>query len=168
MSTSVLRPGLSDNWPEQQLAQAMRPGQSDNWPEWQTPVWNGAGQKPVICEVLDRVVQAADPGAKVWGGFEVPPKQGLKIFGSPFWPLRVLAAQLESTFHKQGTLIQRIPSVPDLQTAWFVLMHCASARANHLHRVINPQQVQQFAQMLRSEIVALFVRTLGNRTRHVR
>ena len=48
---------------------------------------------------------------------------------------------------KQGALIQRIPLVPDLQSAWLILMHCASARANYLLRVIDPQQMQQFAQM---------------------
>ena len=40
-----------------------------------TQVWNGAGVKPAICEVLDRVAQAADPEAKVWKGSEVPPNQ---------------------------------------------------------------------------------------------
>ena len=30
-----------------------------------TQVWNGARVKPAICEVLDKVAQAADPEAKV-------------------------------------------------------------------------------------------------------
>ena len=37
--------------------------------------------------------------------------------------------------------------VPDLQSAWLILIHCASARANYLFRAIDPQQMQQFAQM---------------------
>ena len=76
----------------------------------------GARWKPTICEVLDRVAQAADPGAKGWRGSEVPPsQQGLKILGAPFGHQEYVAAQLENTFHKQGTLNQRIPLVPDLQ-----------------------------------------------------
>ena len=122
-----------------------------------TQVWNGAGQKPAICEVLDRVAQAADPGAKVWRGSEVPPnQQGLKIF----------ATQLESTFHKQGTLIQRIPLVPDLQVVDpDALRQCSGKLVAPSHQ--SPAGAAVRADP-RSEIVALFVRTLGNRTRHVR
>ena len=53
-----------------------------------TQVWNGAGVKPAICEVL--TAQAADPEAKVWKGSEVPPnQQGLRILESPVRPPRV-------------------------------------------------------------------------------
>ena len=113
-----------------------------------TQVWNAAGRKPAICEVSDRVAQAADPAAKVWKGSEVPPnQQGLKILGAPFGHPEFVAAQLEKSFQKQETLIRRIPLVPDLQAAWLILLHCASARANYLLRVVDPEQVQQFAQM---------------------
>ena len=112
-----------------------------------TQVWNGAGSKPDICEVLDRVAQAADPEAKVWEGSEVPPnQQGLKILGAPFGHREFVVAQLEKKLQKQETLIRRIPLVPDLQSAWLILMHCASARTNYLLRVVDPVQVQQFAQ----------------------
>ena len=78
----------------------------------ETQVWNGAGVKPAICEVLDMVAQAADPEAKVWKGSEVPPnQQGLKILGAPFGHREF------KTFQKQETLIRRIPLVPDLQSA---------------------------------------------------
>ena len=111
-------------------------------------VWNAAGRKPAICEVLDRVAQAADPAAKVWKGSEVlPNQQGLKILGAPFGHPEFVAAQLERSFQKQETLIRRIPFVPDLQAAWLILLHCASARANYLLRVVDPEQVQLFAQM---------------------
>ena len=113
-----------------------------------TQVWNGAGSKPDICEVLDRVAQAADPEAKVWKGSEVPPnQQGLKILGAPFGHQECIAAQLERSFQKQETLIQRIPLVPDFQAAWLILLHCASARANYLLRVVDPAQVLQYTQM---------------------
>ena len=31
-----------------------------------TKVWNAAGHKPAVCEVLDKVAQADDPEANVW------------------------------------------------------------------------------------------------------
>ena len=101
-----------------------------------------------ICEVLDRVAQAADPEAKVWKGSEVPPnQQGLKILGAPFGHWEYIAAQLERSFQKQETLIQRITLVPALQAAWLILLHCASARANYLFRVVDPSQVLQYTQL---------------------
>ena len=37
--------------------------------------------------------------------------------------------------------------MPDLQAAWLVPLHCASARANCLLREVDPEQVQQFTLM---------------------
>ena len=127
-----------------------------------TQVWNAAGRKPAVCEVLDRVAQAADPAAKVWKGSEVPPNQrGLKILGAPFGHPEFVAAQLEKSFQKQETLIRRIPLVPDLQAAWLILLHCASARANYLLRVVDPEQVQQFAQMHNQRLWQCLCQLLG-------
>ena len=43
-----------------------------------TKVWNAAGHKPTVCEVLDRVAQANDPDANVWRESEVATeRQGL-------------------------------------------------------------------------------------------
>ena len=125
--------------------------------------WNAAGRKPAICEVLDRVAQAADPAAKVWKGSEVlPNQQGLKIFGAPFGHPEFVAAQLEKSFQKQETLIRRIPLVPDLQAAWLILLHCASARANYLLQSGRPRAGAAVRSDARSEIVAVLVSTLGN------
>ena len=52
-----------------------------------------------------------------------------------------ITAQLERSFQKQETFIQRIPFVPDLQATWLIRLHCASARANNLFRVVDPSQV---------------------------
>ena len=49
-----------------------------------TKVWNAAGHKPAVCEVLDRVAQADDPDANVWRGSEVATeRQGLLLLGAP-------------------------------------------------------------------------------------
>ena len=42
-------------------------------------------------------------------------------------------------------LLEAIPTVPDVQSAWLLLLHCASARANYLLRVVRPEWVEQFA-----------------------
>ena len=47
---------------------------------------------------------------------------------------------------KHQLLLQRIPLVQDLQSAWLILLRCAAARANFLLRVVRPDAVAQFAQ----------------------
>ena len=42
-------------------------------------------------------------------------------------------------------LLDRIPSLPDLQSAWSLLLHCASARANYFLRVVPPELEEEFA-----------------------
>ena len=95
-----------------------------------TQVWNAAGRKPLVCEAMDRIAQAQNPEAKVWRGSEVPvDRQGVKVLGAPIGHLAFVAAQLAE---HQATLLQRIPLMPDLQSAWLLLLHCAGARATYL------------------------------------
>ena len=42
-------------------------------------------------------------------------------------------------------LLEAIPNVVDVQCAWLLLVHCASARANYSLRVVRPEWVHQFA-----------------------
>ena len=42
-------------------------------------------------------------------------------------------------------LLERIPAVQDVQSAWLILLHCAAARANYLLRVERPALVRRFA-----------------------
>ena len=61
-----------------------------------TKVWNAAGHKPAVWEVLDRVAQAEDPDARVWRGSEVATeRQGLLLMRSPFGHPHFVVAQLQ-------------------------------------------------------------------------
>ena len=42
-------------------------------------------------------------------------------------------------------LLERIPEVPDLQSAWLILLFCASTRANYLLRALPPGVTEEFA-----------------------
>ena len=37
-----------------------------------TEIWNRAGNRPVICDALERMAQQVDPRARVWRGSQVP------------------------------------------------------------------------------------------------
>ena len=113
-----------------------------------TQVWNAAGQKPGVCDAMDQVARVLNPEAKVWRGSELPThKQGMKVLGTPLGHPNYVAAQLQKILEKQHIFLQRIPSVPDLQSAWLLLLHCASPRTNYLLRVLPPDQVWRYAQV---------------------
>ena len=49
-----------------------------------------------------------------------------------------------SPFHE--TLLERIPTLSDVQSAWALLLHCANARATYLLRVVRLEMVHRFAE----------------------
>ena len=111
-----------------------------------THVWNLAGQKPDVCEAMQRIAEVSNPRAQVWRGSEVPStKQGIKVLGTPLGHPDCVATHLEEMRRKHDVLLEAIPTVPDMQSAWLLLLHCASARANYLLLVVRPEWVDQFA-----------------------
>ena len=111
-----------------------------------THVWNMAGVRPEGCDILERLAQQDDLEARVWTGSHVPAvEQGILILGTPLGHDEYVRAQLELKSSEHDVLLSRIPSVADVQSAWALLLHCASARANYLLRVVRPDLVRQFA-----------------------
>ena len=114
-----------------------------------TQVWNCSGIRPSGCDVLERIAQADDPEARVWRGAgetDLPPgRQGVVVLGTPLGDPAFIQAYLEKKVEEQRTLLARIPLVPDLQSAWLILLHCAAAKANYLLRVVEPQSVAAYA-----------------------
>ena len=114
-----------------------------------TQVWNRAGIRPRGCEALERIAQLRDSDARVWrGGGDtdvLPTQQGIIVLGTPLGDAAFIQAHLEIKATEQRTLLDRIPLMSDLQSAWLILLHCASARANYLLRVVEPQAVAEYA-----------------------
>ena len=111
-----------------------------------THVWNVAGIEPRVCNALQRITEASDPSASVWRGADIPShRQGIRVLGAPVGHPDFIRAQLEMTQAEHQVLLDRIPSLPDLQTAWSLLLHCASARANYFLRVVPPGLGEEFA-----------------------
>ena len=88
---------------------------------------------------------------RVWRGSEVPTtKQGIKVLGTPLGHEDFVREHLERTREKHRILLRRIPNVPDVQSAWLLLLHCA--RANHMLRVVRPEWALDFAQVHDQEV----------------
>ena len=66
-------------------------------------------------------------------------KQGIKVLGTPLGHPQFVEAHLNKKIAVREVLLERIPAVPDLQSSWSLLLHCASARANFLLRVVKPE-----------------------------
>ena len=111
-----------------------------------TQIWNQAGIRPPICDALERSARAVDTTTTVWRGSMLPTdRQGIKLLGTPLGHPDFVARHLRSVTEEHQVLLQRIPRVRDLQSAWLLLLHCASARANHFLRAVDPSSSGDFA-----------------------
>ena len=114
--------------------------------EGKTRVWNSGGHRQAACDELERISRAVN-GGNVWRGSQVPPtEQGIKVLGCPLGHTDFVDAHLERTTREHSVLFERIPSVPDLQSAWLFLTYCAAAKATYLLRVLPPTLVRRFAE----------------------
>ena len=112
-----------------------------------TRVWNRSGHCPPACAALQRATVAVSPTAIVWRGDHTLPtdQQGLKVFGVPVGHHHFVLKFLEQKIDEQRVLLERIPQVPNTQSAWFLLSFCVPARANFFLRAVNPDFTDQFA-----------------------
>ena len=91
-----------------------------------THMWNRSGRMPEGSDELQRRALLHDPTAQVWRGSDLPTRdQGIKVLGCPFGHADFVTAQLETIAMKHQVLLQAIPNVRDVQSAWLLLLHCA-------------------------------------------
>ena len=90
-------------------------------------------------------VGEVDQRAHAWRGPELPTHlQGLKILGTPLGHPDYVRAHMDRAARDHQTLLDRIPLLQDVQAAWLLLLHCASARANSLVRVVELASAREF------------------------
>ena len=104
----------------------------DSDPPRETQVWNQSGVEPRGIETLQAAAQLRD--LVHWYGAGTPPL-GHPQFVQSFLP----------TNEAHAVLVNRIPAIHDLQSAWLVLLSCASTTANYLLRALHPAATQDFA-----------------------
>ena len=88
----------------------------------------------------------ADPANASWVGSWVLPaaRQGLVVLGSPVGSRAFVEATLDQVRRKHDKLLQRLPELPHLQTAW-LLLYCAAPRSQYLLRMLPPAARGEFA-----------------------
>ena len=104
-----------------------------------TQVWNAAGAEPP---------NIASLGPDVWVGNPNLPAthQGLTVLGAPVGSAMFVQHQLQHTLHSHQQLLQRIPTLDDLQASWLMLLFCASPRSTYLLRMCAPDNTKDFAE----------------------
>ena len=106
-----------------------------------TKIWHHAGNRPAVCDVLERIARV-----KVWRGSQLSTaERGIKLLGTPLGHEDYVARHLEAVADEQRILLERMPRVHDVQNAWLLLLHCASARANYQLRSVLPNATSEFA-----------------------
>ena len=84
--------------------------------------------------------------ARVWRGGEAGTAEpGIKILGTPLGHTDFVRNQLQHVREHQQMLLDRIPLIPDVQSSWALLLHCAAAWANYYIRVVLPELSDEFA-----------------------
>ncbi|CAE7822051.1 unnamed protein product [Symbiodinium sp. CCMP2456] len=72
-------------------------------------------------------------------------QQGLKVLGAPLGTDEFVVAQLHTLSAQHRALLELLPSLPDLQVAWLLLLYCANPRAQHILRAVPPALTAVFA-----------------------
>ena len=109
-------------------------------------MWNASGVRPAACDFLEEIARKDNPTARVWRGSGVPTEQqGMKILGTPMGHPDFVQRHLVELAEEQRVFLERIPRVKDVQGAWLLLAHCASARANYFLRAVKPEAVAEYA-----------------------
>ena len=84
-----------------------------------TQLWHRSGSPPCGRQALTAVARISDP-------------ETAEVLGTPLGHTEFLKAHLRVVSDSHSVLCERIPSVPDLQLAWLLLIFCAATRANCL------------------------------------
>ena len=123
-----------------------------------TRVWNAAGEEPPNLAALQ-----PDPSSAtgVWvGAWTLPPEQqGLVVLGAPLGTEAFVQRHLRDRRRNQDALLERIPTLGDLQSAWLLLLFCASTRANYLLRMLPPHCTADYSRE-HDRAIASCLRTL--------
>lgn len=77
-------------------------------------------------------------GGEVWRGDKPPEERGLLALGVPIGDPAYVVAAGTVRAEDQDAFLQELVQLPDLQSAWLLLVYCAAPRAQHFLRTVPP------------------------------
>ena len=104
-----------------------------------TRVFNFAGEDPPRLREL---------GPDVWAGNQARPvhQQGVKVLGTPVGTDAFVDALSDKRLAEERRFWDLLPTLPDLQAAWLLLLYCASPRCNYFARTLPPSKGRYYAE----------------------
>ena len=90
-----------------------------------------------------------------------PSQRGLKVLGAPIGCDEFVRTQLQATATEQASLLQKIPAVRDLQSAWLLLLCCAVPRENFYLRMVRPRLSEEFVEVHDGAVWQCFCQLVG-------
>ena len=109
---------------------------------------------------------APRPEEPIWKGDLEDARNGIIILGTPVGSQAFVQRFLANRLDVQTRLWERLRQVPDLQSAWLLLLYCAVPRANHLLRSVPPDMVAEYARAHDDGIWETFLDLIGYDQRH--
>ena len=106
----------------------------------------------------------ADLGPAVWCSDREPAARGFVAVGTPLGSPEYIAAHLEARLQEHQHLLDELPQLPDLQSAWLLLTFCAAPRAQHSLRTIPPSATTRYATAHDTAIAGALAALLGEST----
>ena len=106
-----------------------------------TECWSsGGGEAP------ERIEELNPPnGPSVWRGNLQPELRGVEVLGAPLGTEEYVAVKASERLAEEAKLLDKIPSMRNLLSAWLMLMYCAAPRANHILRTTPPSLAYHYA-----------------------
>jgi len=90
----------------------------------------------------------APPGlpAHAWKADKPPPENGLLVLGASLGSPEFVSAHAQERLQEESELLDQLPELGDVQSAWCLLLQCAVPRANHLLRQLAPPVAHGYAE----------------------
>ena len=102
-----------------------------------TRVYNGQGG------VAPEGIQELGPD--VWRGNRPLHEQGILTLGTPIGTPAFVSSATAERLRDEETLLDQLHRLPDLQSAWLLLLYCCAPRAQHILRTVPPDQSAEYA-----------------------
>ena len=102
-----------------------------------TRVYNGQGG------VAPEGIQELGPD--VWRGNRPLHEQGILTLGTPIGTPAFVSSATAERLRDEQTLLDQLHRLPNLQSAWLLLLYCCAPRAQHILRTVPPDQSAEYA-----------------------
>ena len=100
-------------------------------------------------------------GPEVWTADKAAEKNGIVVLGVPLGTDAFVEAHLQERLQTEQRLLDELPELHDLVSAWCLLSQCAVPRANHTLRTLPPSLSSTYATSHDDALWSTFCKLLG-------